>query len=78
MTTMGTRLIAMLTIHPDAWYSEQSLRVHGIDGEALADARKSGDLPWRELGRGIRLYLGSELLAWFEKRKQAPQRRLQG
>lgn len=58
-----------IKIDPEAMYTEHSLRVFGIDEESLATGRKKDGLPCRDVGSGVRLYLGSELLEWFERRR---------
>lgn len=60
---MGIRL------DPESLYSEQHLRLWGLDGDVLARARKRGELPCRDLGHGLRMYLGRELLAWIERHR---------
>ena len=62
----------MLKIEKDAWYSEAFLRTYGVSDASLATARQREELPYRDLGRGVRMYLGRELLAWFEKHRVGP------
>jgi hypothetical protein len=62
----------LLKIEKDNWYSEVYLRTYGIDEDALALARKNQELPCRDLGKGVRFYLGHEILAWFEKHRVGP------
>jgi hypothetical protein len=58
-----------ITIDPSALYAEHTLRVHGIDEEVLKRARRNGLLPCSDLGGGVRVYRGSDLLAWIEGRR---------
>lgn len=55
----------MLRLEPNVWYDEDTLRLRGIDGKALADGRRSGKLRCRRVGR-LRYYKGEWLTAWLE------------
>jgi hypothetical protein len=54
----------MIRFEPDAFYDEDALRLLGFDGEALARARREGELRCRRVGR-VRLYKGEWLQRWL-------------
>lgn len=57
-----------LTINREAIYREEDVLLRmGFTFNELARARKSGQLRYRDLGRGRRTYLGSWLLEWLGK-----------
>ena len=60
----------MLKFDPDGFYTEWSLRVMGLDGEAMRKARKSGELKFKEVG-AERLYKGEWLLEWLQPKQEA-------
>ena len=59
----------MIRFDEDAFYTEEALRVLGLDGEALAHARREGGLRCRQVGR-VRLYKGEWLQQWLSRPEQ--------
>jgi hypothetical protein len=58
-----------IKLDPEAVYAEHTLRTHGLDEDTLREARRSGSLAYSELRRGLRVYKGSDLLAWIASRR---------
>jgi len=56
----------MLKLDAECWYDEETLRAKGIDGKALAEARRSGKLRSKKVGR-LRYYKGSWISQWLEE-----------
>jgi len=54
----------MIHFDPDWFYDEDTLRILGLDGDALARARRGGVLPCCHVGR-LRLYKGEWLQQWL-------------
>lgn len=63
----------MIHFDPEAFYDEEQLRLLGLDGKTLANARRQGELRYRQLGRQ-RLYKGEWLQAWLSGTAQPEQR----
>lgn len=59
---------ATVKIDPDGFYTDRALDLMGISATALAQARKSGELKHRRVGRrGRALYRGSWVLSWLDR-----------
>jgi hypothetical protein len=56
----------MLRFEVEAFYDEDTLRLLGLDSQALARARREGDLRCRQVGR-VRLYKGEWLQEWLSR-----------
>jgi hypothetical protein len=54
-----------LRLEPEGWYTEEQLRIMGLDGDQLARARRSEGLKYRQIGRR-RWYKGAWVLQWLE------------
>lgn len=56
----------MIRFDPESYYSEESLRIMGWDGEALRRARKSEGLRFKKVGRSV-VYKGEWLMEWLDR-----------
>lgn len=56
----------MIRFDADTFYDEDALRILGLDSQALAQARRDGDLRCRQVGR-VRLYKGAWLQEWLSR-----------
>jgi hypothetical protein len=54
----------MLLFEAGGFYTEEQLRVRGLDGDALRRAREAGELRYRLLGRQV-VYKGEWLNEWL-------------
>jgi len=62
---------AELRFDSETFYSEESLRMAGLDGAALARAREEGLLRFRRVGRRV-LYKGALLAEWLGRPETPP------
>jgi len=65
--------VTKLEIDPEVYYDEDALRVAGLDGDALASARKAGELRSKEVGRRV-IYKGEWLRAWLDRPEKGGRR----
>jgi hypothetical protein len=63
----------MIRFDPEAFYDEDALRILGLDSQALARARREGDLRCRRVGR-VRLYKGAWLQEWLSRPEEGVRR----
>lgn len=54
----------------EAYYTEEQLRIFGLDGEALTEARDSRKLRYKEVG-GTIWYKGEWVMAWLDRQEVA-------
>lgn len=55
-----------IRIEADRYYPEHELRLMGLDGEALEEARGRGELRGREVG-GTVVYKGAWVIDWLDR-----------
>ena len=59
----------MMRFDPETFYDEDTLRLLGLESQALARGRKDGTLRYRQLGRA-RLYKGEWLQEWLSRSQE--------
>lgn len=60
-----------IKIDPELYYAEDTLRIQGLDSDALAKARREGGLRAKRVG-SFWVYKGAWLIEWLDRAEAAP------